>query len=339
MIRHILAGNIRLLVPRAPLVLAKTPAAASDDARGTWVIHQKVSESNNETDRHGDWLVSCVYNATTRPFWHSLQLAARRVARGDGRFFCELCCIHLASRHMLVWNLQLMIRHILAGNIRLLVPRAPLVLAKTPAAASGDAIGTWVIQQKVSESNNETDRNRDWLVNCVYNATTRPFWHSLQLAVGVCCGTCSARRGARADGRFYCELCCIHCARRQMRVWNLQLMIRHTLAGSIRLLVPRALLVLAKTPAAASDDAIGTWVIQQKVSESNNETDREIEIGWSAVSTMPRQGHFGIVCSWQLACVVAHAELVELQEQTSDSSLSFVAFTARVGRYVCGTSS
>ena len=62
-----------------------------------------------------------------------------------------------------------------------------------------------------------------------------------------------------------------------LRVWNLQLMIRHILAGSIRLL-PRALLVLAKTPAAASD-AIGTWVIQQKVSESNSETDREIEIG------------------------------------------------------------
>ena len=97
---------------------------------------------------------------------------------------------------MRVWNLQLMIRHILAGNIRLLVPRAPLVLSKTPAAASDDARGTWVIQQKVSESNNETDRDRDWLVSCVYNATTMPFWHSLQLAAGVCCGTCSARRGA-----------------------------------------------------------------------------------------------------------------------------------------------
>ena len=84
--------------------------------------------------------------------------------------------------------------------------------------------------------------------------------------------------------RWFCA-CCIDLANRHMLVWNLQLMIRHILAGSIRLLVPRALLVLAKTPAAASDDAIGTWVIQQKVSESNNETDREIEINWSAVST------------------------------------------------------
>ena len=81
-----------------------------------------------------------------------------------------------------------MIRHILAGSIRLLVPRAPLVLAKTPAAASDDARGTWVIQQKVFERTNQTDRDRDWLVSCVYNATTRPFWHSLHLAAGVCCG-------------------------------------------------------------------------------------------------------------------------------------------------------
>ena len=57
-------------------------------------------------------------------------------------------------------------------------------------------------------------------------------------------------------------------------------MIRHILAGSIRLLVPRAVLVLAKTPAAASYDARGTWVSQQKVSESKNETESEREIGW-----------------------------------------------------------
>ena len=81
-----------------------------------------------------------------------------------------------------------MIRPILAGNIRLLVPRAPLVLAKTPAAASDDARGTWVILQKVCERTSQTDRDRDWLVSCVYNATTRPFWHSLHLAAGVCCG-------------------------------------------------------------------------------------------------------------------------------------------------------
>ena len=242
------------------------------------------------------------------------------------------------GRCMRVWNLQLMIRRILAGSIRLLVPRALLVPAKTPAAASDDARGTWVIQQKVSESNSETDRDRDRLVSCVYNATTRPFWHSLQLAAGVCCGTCRARRVARADGRFFCELCCIHCASRQMRVWNLQLMIRHILAGNIRLLVPRAVLVLAKTPAAASDDARGTWVIQQKVFESNNETDRDrywlVSCVYNA-TTRP----FGIVCSWPLACVVAHAELVELQEQTAGSSVSFVAFTWQGVRCLFGTSS
>ena len=42
MIRHILAGSIRLLVPRAQLVLVKTHAAALCVARGTWVSQQKA---------------------------------------------------------------------------------------------------------------------------------------------------------------------------------------------------------------------------------------------------------------------------------------------------------
>ena len=42
MIRRILAGSIRLLVPRAQLVLVKTPAAALCVARGTWVSQKKA---------------------------------------------------------------------------------------------------------------------------------------------------------------------------------------------------------------------------------------------------------------------------------------------------------
>ena len=42
MIRGILAGSIRLLVPRAQLVLVKTPAAALCVAGGTWVSQQKA---------------------------------------------------------------------------------------------------------------------------------------------------------------------------------------------------------------------------------------------------------------------------------------------------------
>ena len=129
-----------------------------------------------------------------------------------------------------------MIRHILAGSIRLLVPRAPLVLAKTPAAASDDARGTWVILQKVSESNSEADRDRDWLVSCVYNATTRPFWHSLQLAAGVCCGHAELvelqEQTSDSPASF---VAFTWQGGRCMRVWNLQ-----------QALVPRALLVPAK---------------------------------------------------------------------------------------------
>ena len=141
-----------------------------------------------------------------------------------------------------------MIRHILAGSIRLLVPRAPLVLAKTPAAASDDARGTWVILQKVSDS--ETDRDRDWLVSCVYNATTRPFWHSLQLAAGVCCGHAELvklqEQTSDSSASFVLEPPADDPAHSASVYW-----------------FQERYLCLPKTPAAASDDC--TWVIQQKV--------------------------------------------------------------------------